>query len=99
MEQLAMLGQLIKLDLGHVHESVDFIFGALEVFNAKGVDGDNLDSGLVAHLEYLPLGVSARVNCASISDLDIHERGLRSLGDDLLPSQYDECGHSVGCHP
>jgi hypothetical protein len=35
---------LIELDLGHVHESVDFIFGALEVFNAKGVDGDNLDS-------------------------------------------------------
>lgn len=48
-----MRGHLRKLDLCHVHESVDFEFGSLEVLDAEGVDRDNLDSRLVADFEDL----------------------------------------------
>lgn len=54
LQQLSVLGDLSELDLCHVHESVDFVFGALEVLNAKGVDCDNFDTRFVAHFEDLP---------------------------------------------
>lgn len=49
----SMLGDLLKLDLGHGHERIDLVLGALEVLNAKGIDSNHLDARLVADLEYL----------------------------------------------
>lgn len=40
IEQIAMLNQLLQLNLGHVHQPIHLIFGPLEVLNAEGVDGN-----------------------------------------------------------
>ena len=48
-----MLGKLGEFDFGHVHESVDFIFGALEIFDTEGVDSHDFDAGLIADFKYL----------------------------------------------
>jgi hypothetical protein len=48
-----MLSQLLKFDLRHGHEGVDFVLRALEILNAKGIDGHHLDASLVANLQYL----------------------------------------------
>jgi hypothetical protein len=50
VEECSMLRQLLELDLGHGHESIDFVFGALEVLDAEGIDGHYFDTSLVAHL-------------------------------------------------
>lgn len=39
-----MLGQLRQLDLGHVHQGIDFVLGSFEILDAKGKDGDHFDS-------------------------------------------------------
>jgi hypothetical protein len=51
-----VLGQLLKLDLRHGHEGVYFMLRAFEVFDAECINGNDLDAGLVAHLEYLMTG-------------------------------------------
>ena len=48
-----MLHELLELDLGHSHQSLDLVFGPVEVLDAEGVDRDDLDSGLVADFEDL----------------------------------------------
>ena len=48
-----MLGKLQELEFRHGHQGIDFIFGAFEVFNAEGVDGDDLDTGFVTDFEDL----------------------------------------------
>lgn len=48
-----MLGELRELDFEHVHQGVDFVFGALEVLDAEGVDRDDADSSLVADFQDL----------------------------------------------
>lgn len=48
-----MFGELFQLDLCHGHERVDFMLGALEILDAKCVDGNDLDAGLVAHFKNL----------------------------------------------
>lgn len=45
-----MLGQLRELGLSHVHQGVDFIFRALEILDAEGVDRDRFHSRFVADL-------------------------------------------------
>ena len=59
VEDLAVLGELGELDLGHVHESVDFVFGAFEILDTEGVDGDDFAAGFVADFEDLGGGRSA----------------------------------------
>ncbi len=54
-----MLRQLRQLDLRHVHQSVHLVLGSLEVLDAKGVDGDHLDTGKVAYFQDLFVEVSA----------------------------------------
>jgi hypothetical protein len=49
IQKIAMLYQLRQFDLCHVHERVDLVLGALEVLDTEGVDGDDLDAGLVAY--------------------------------------------------
>jgi hypothetical protein len=53
IQQSSMLGQLLQLHLRHGHERVDFMLRALEVLYAEGVDGDNLDTSLIADFEDL----------------------------------------------
>lgn len=48
-----MLSQLRQLRLRHVHQCVDFVFRALEVLDAEGIDGNTLYANLVAHFEDL----------------------------------------------
>jgi hypothetical protein len=53
VEKSTVFRQLLELDLGHGHEGIDLVLGALEVLDAEGVDGDDLDASLVADFEYL----------------------------------------------
>jgi hypothetical protein len=53
VKESAVLSQLLKLHFRHRHEGVDFMLRALEVLDAKGIDGHHLDASLVAHLQYL----------------------------------------------
>jgi hypothetical protein len=48
-----MLGELLKLNLGHGHERIDLVLGALEVLDTECINGYHLDASLVAHLKYL----------------------------------------------
>ena len=48
-----MLGDLHQFDLSQVHQRVDFVARAFEVFDAEGVDCYDLDAGFVADLQYL----------------------------------------------
>lgn len=59
-----MLSKLSQLDLGQIHQSLDFEFGTLEVFDAERVYGDDSNANLVAHFEGLEcgLGLSERGN-------------------------------------
>ena len=50
-----MLSQLQELDFCHVHEGVDLVFRAFEVFNAERVYGNDFDPRLVADFEDLNL--------------------------------------------
>lgn len=56
-----MLDELFEFDLGHVHECIDFVFGALEILDAEGVDGNMRHPRLVAYLEDLRRFLSERV--------------------------------------
>lgn len=56
-----MLSQLQELDLRHIHEGVDLVFRAFEVFNAERVYGNDFDPGLVADFE--DLNVSKLAKC------------------------------------
>jgi hypothetical protein len=49
----SMFGDLLELDLGHGHERINLVLGALEVLDTKSIDGHHLDASLVADLEYL----------------------------------------------
>lgn len=53
VQERPVFSQLLELDLGHGHERVDFMLGALEVLDAESVDSHDLDAGFVANLEYL----------------------------------------------
>jgi len=53
IQQGSVLCHLLQLDLGHGHEGIDFMLGALEVLYAECVDGDDLDASLVADFEDL----------------------------------------------
>jgi hypothetical protein len=53
VEEVAVLGELSELDLRHVHQGVDFIFGAFEVLDAEGIDGNMRYPRFVAYLEDL----------------------------------------------
>lgn len=48
-----MLTQLRELNFRNLHERVDLVEGTLKVFDGEGVDGDDLDAGLVADFEDL----------------------------------------------
>lgn len=48
-----MLCDLREFDLEHVHQGIDLIFAPLEILNAEGIDRDDLDTALIAHLEDL----------------------------------------------
>jgi hypothetical protein len=50
VQEGSMLSQLLKLHLRHGHEGVDFVFRALKILDAKGIDGHHLDASLVANL-------------------------------------------------
>jgi len=54
-----MFGQLTQLQFCHSHQGIDLVFRALEVFDAKRIDGHDFDSGLVADLKNLAGTVSA----------------------------------------
>lgn len=54
-----MLRELGQFDFRHIHERIHFVFGPLEIFNAKGVDGDDLDARFVADFKDL---TSSRFN-------------------------------------
>lgn len=53
VEQVAVLRELGEFHLCHIHERINFVFGPLEVFNAKGVDGDDFDARFVADFKDL----------------------------------------------
>jgi hypothetical protein len=53
IQQVAVLGHLGQLHLGHVHERIDLKFGALEVLNAERVDCDHFDTTLITDFENL----------------------------------------------
>lgn len=48
-----MLSELFELDLRHRHERIYFVLGAIEVLNAKRIDGNYFDTSLVADLQDL----------------------------------------------
>ena len=56
LQELAVLRNLSQLDFGHVHQRLNFEFGALEVFDAERVYGDDSDANLVAYFEGLECG-------------------------------------------
>jgi hypothetical protein len=58
VKESPMLSQLLKFHLRHGHEGVNFVLRALEVLDAKGIDGHHLDTGLVANLQYLILALA-----------------------------------------
>lgn len=53
VEQVAVLRELGEFHLCHIHERINFVLGPLEVFNAKGVDGDDFDTRFVADFKNL----------------------------------------------
>lgn len=53
IEYVAVLDELCKLNLGHLHQAIHLMLGPFEVLNAECVDGNVSDTGLVAHFEYL----------------------------------------------
>lgn len=44
IQKIAVLYELCQLDLSHVHECVDLVLGPLEILDAEGVDGYDLDA-------------------------------------------------------
>ena len=48
-----MLGELGELDFEHVHQGIDFVFGALEVFNTEGINRYDADSSFVTDFQDL----------------------------------------------
>ena len=53
VQDVTVCCQLLQLNLGELHEAFDFVLGAVEVFDAKRVDCDNLDAALVAYFHDL----------------------------------------------
>lgn len=53
IQKCSMLGKLLQLDFGHGHESVDFVFRPLEVFDTERVYCDDFHSRLVAYFKNL----------------------------------------------
>lgn len=53
LQEIAMLGELGELDFEHVHQGIDFVFGALEVLDTEGVNRYDTDSGFIADFEDL----------------------------------------------
>ena len=53
VKQGPVLGQLQQFELCHSHQSVDFVFRALEVLDTECVDGHDFDTCFVADFEYL----------------------------------------------
>ena len=48
IKKLPMLYELLKLQLGELHQPVDLILWPVEVFDAEGVDRHDLDTAPVA---------------------------------------------------
>jgi hypothetical protein len=55
IHQIAVLGQLHQLDLGHIHQRIHFVFRSFEVFDAEGIYGDMCYASFVADFENLLL--------------------------------------------
>lgn len=55
IENVTVLDKLLKLDLGHLHQPVHFVLGALEILDAEGVDGHVGHAGLVADFQDLEI--------------------------------------------
>lgn len=53
VEQSSMLCQLSEFELRQLHEGIYFVLRAFEILNAEGIDGDHLDTGLVANFQDL----------------------------------------------
>lgn len=54
-----MLSKLSEFHVRHVHESVHFELGSVEILDAEGVDCYYFHSALVAYFEYLTHTTSA----------------------------------------
>lgn len=50
IENLAVLQQLLKLDLGHGHKPLNLIFWAIKVLDTECVNGHDLNATVVAYL-------------------------------------------------
>ena len=48
-----MLGKLLQFDASEFHQSVNFMAGTFEIFDAEGVDCYGLDPDFVADFQYL----------------------------------------------
>lgn len=48
VQDVAVGGQLLELDLGQLHEPFDLVFGPVVVLDAECVDGNDLDAAFVA---------------------------------------------------
>lgn len=80
-----MLDELFQFNLGHCHQTLNLIFRPVEVLDAEGVDGNNLNAGLITDFEYLTLLISNIFFPYKPTRAEnIPLRALRSLDDDPL---------------
>lgn len=55
LQQRTMSSHFRQLDFSHIHQCLDLVFRALEIFDAEGVNRNYFDSGLVADFKDLRL--------------------------------------------
>lgn len=77
VQQLPMLNELLELHLGQLHQAVDLILGPVEVFQTKSIDGDHLDTTLVANLQNP--GQSLEAEVMAFYCLDLVTSGISSV--------------------
>lgn len=53
IENVSVIGQLLELNLGHLHESLDFVLGSVIILDAKGIDSYSLYAALVTNFHDL----------------------------------------------
>jgi hypothetical protein len=65
VENISIGSELLKLNLGKLHEAFHLIFGTVKVFNAKCIYGDDLDATLVTDFHYLRGGLAEMIEAAA----------------------------------
>ena len=53
LQDLAVLGELRELDFEHVHQGIDFVFGALEVLDTEGINCHNANPSFITDFQDL----------------------------------------------